>query len=74
MHFFNTAPVMEFVEVIITEKTPPELVEYVMGFARNIEKKPVEVHEASGFVVNRVLIPMLNEAISIYAEGDGKRT
>ena len=69
MHFFNPAPVMKLVEVIATENTPQEQVDYVMRVARDIGKTPVEVHEAPGFVVNRVLIPMINEAISIYAEG-----
>lgn len=69
MHFFNPAPVMKLVEVIATERTPQDMVDYVMGVARDIGKTPVEVREAPGFVVNRVLIPMINEAISIYAEG-----
>lgn len=69
MHFFNPAPVMKLVEVIATETSPQEMVEQVMQVARNIGKTPVEVREAPGFVVNRVLIPMINEAISIYAEG-----
>ena len=69
MHFFNPAPVMKLVEVITTDKTPREMVSNVMNVARMIGKTPVEVREAPGFVVNRVLIPMINEAISIYAEG-----
>lgn len=69
MHFFNPAPVMKLVEVIATERTPQTMVDYIMGVARDIGKTPVEVREAPGFVVNRVLIPMINEAISIYAEG-----
>ncbi|MBR3171058.1 MAG: 3-hydroxybutyryl-CoA dehydrogenase [Lachnospiraceae bacterium] len=69
MHFFNPAPIMNLVEVITTEKTPQDLVKYVMDIARMIGKTPVLVQEAPGFVVNRVLIPMINEAISIYAEG-----
>ena len=69
MHFFNPAPVMKLVEVIATDKTPQKTVDYVMDVARWIGKTPVEVKEAPGFVVNRVLIPIINEAISIYAEG-----
>ena len=69
MHFFNPAPVMKLVEVITTEDTPPEMAEFVIDVARNAGKTPVEVREAPGFVVNRILIPMINEAISIYAEG-----
>lgn len=60
---------MKLVEVIATEKTPQDMVDSVMQVAREIGKTPVEVREAPGFVVNRVLIPMINEAISIYAEG-----
>ena len=69
MHFFNPAPMMKLVEVIATEKIPNGMVEYVMQTARIIGKTPVEVKEAPGFIVNRMLIPMINEAISIYAEG-----
>ena len=69
MHFFNPAPVMKLVEVITTEKTPQCIVDFVMEVASEIGKNPVLVKEAPGFVVNRVLIPMINEAISIYAEG-----
>ena len=69
MHFFNPAPVMKLVEVIASEDTPQSMVNEVMEVARWIGKTPVEVREAPGFVVNRVLIPMINEAISIYAEG-----
>lgn len=69
MHFFNPTPVMKLVEVIASDNTPHELVNHVMDIARDIGKTPVEVREAPGFVVNRVLIPMINEAISIYAEG-----
>ena len=69
MHFFNPAPVMQLVEVIATDRTPQTMVDYMMGVARDIGKTPVEVREAPGFVVNRILIPMINEAVSIYAEG-----
>lgn len=69
MHFFNPAPVMKLVEVIASDKTPQLTVDYLMEFARKIGKTPVEVREAPGFIVNRILIPMINEAISIYAEG-----
>ncbi len=69
MHFFNPAPVMKLVEVITTDKTPKEAVSEVVRVAEMIGKTPVEVREAPGFIVNRILIPMINEAISIYAEG-----
>ncbi len=69
MHFFNPAPVMKLVEVVATNETPQTMVEFVMTIAKRIGKTPVELREAPGFIVNRVLIPMINEAISIYAEG-----
>ena len=69
MHFFNPAPVMKLVEVIATDRTTQDMVDFIMGVARDLGKTPVEVREAPGVVVNRVLIPMINEAISIYAEG-----
>lgn len=69
MHFFNPAPVMKLVEVIASDKTPQTTVDYLMEVAGKIGKTPVEVREAPGFIVNRILIPMINEAISIYAEG-----
>ncbi len=69
MHFFNPAPVMKLVEVIISATTPPGITEFVVSIAKDIGKTPIVVKEAPGFVVNRVLIPMINEAISIYAEG-----
>jgi len=69
MHFFNPAPVMKLVEVIPGLSTPAEVVEIVMQIARDLGKTPVEVKEAPGFVVNRILIPMINEAVGILAEG-----
>jgi len=69
MHFFNPAPVMKLVEVIPGLNTPPELIEKVSQIARDLGKTPVVVMEAPGFVVNRILIPMINEAVGIYAEG-----
>ena len=69
MHFFNPAPVMKLVEVIAGLNTPAEMVEKVKAISEEIGKTPVQVEEAAGFVVNRVLIPMINEAIGIYADG-----
>ena len=69
MHFFNPAPIMKLVEVIASDKTPQTIVDYLIEVARKIGKTPVEVREAPGLIVNRILIPMINEAISIYAEG-----
>ena len=69
MHFFNPAPVMKLVEVIPGINTPQELTDKVVAISEDIGKVPVEVKEGAGFVVNRILIPMINEGIGIYAEG-----
>lgn len=70
MHFFNPAPVMKLVEVIAGLNTPAEIVDKVKKISEEIGKIPVQVEEGAGFVVNRILIPMINEAIGIYAEGE----
>ena len=69
MHFFNPAPVMKLVEVIAGLNTPAEMVDKIKAISEEIGKVPVQVEEAAGFVVNRILIPMINEAVGIYAEG-----
>ncbi|EPY2311521.1 3-hydroxybutyryl-CoA dehydrogenase [Clostridium sporogenes] len=69
MHFFNPAPVMKLIEVIKGIATSEETKETVIKISKELGKEPVEVEEAPGFVVNRMLIPMINEAIGIYAEG-----
>lgn len=69
MHFFNPAPVMKLVEVIAGLDTPVEVVDKIKKISEEIGKVPVQVEEAAGFVVNRILVPMINEAIGIYAEG-----
>ena len=69
MHFFNPAPVMKLVEVIAGLNTPDEVVEKIKAISVEIGKTPVRVNEAAGFVVNRILIPMINEGIGIYADG-----
>ncbi len=69
LHFFNPVPVMKLVEVIGSEKTSQHTLSILMEIARKIGKTPVEVHKSPGFIVNRLLIPMINEAIGIYAEG-----
>lgn len=69
MHFFNPAPVMKLVEVIAGLNTPEDMVQKIKNIAESIGKTPVQVNEAGGFVVNRILIPMINEAIGIYADG-----
>ena len=69
MHFFNPAPVMKLIEVIAGLNTPDEMVDKIKAIAEEIGKTPVQVEEAAGFVVNRILIPMINEAVGIYADG-----
>lgn len=69
MHFFNPAPVMKLVEVIAGLNTPEEVVEKIKAISVEIGKTPVQVNEAAGFVVNRILIPMINEAAFIKMEG-----
>lgn len=68
MHFFNPAPVMKLVEVIYGLNTPQETVNRITAIAENIGKTVVPMQEFAGFVVNRILIPMINEAIGVYAD------
>ncbi|MDO4977823.1 MAG: 3-hydroxyacyl-CoA dehydrogenase NAD-binding domain-containing protein [Eubacteriales bacterium] len=69
MHFFNPADRMKLVEVIAGANTPQEMVDTIVKISEEIGKTPVEVKEAPGFVVNKILVPMINEAVGIYAEG-----
>jgi 3-hydroxybutyryl-CoA dehydrogenase len=72
MHFMNPVPVMQLVEVIRGLATSQETWEAVEAASRKMGKTPVEVHDAPGFVSNRVLMPMINEAIFCLYEGVGK--
>jgi len=72
MHFFNPVPLMKLVEVIKGIATSQETRDKVFEIAEKVGKKPIEVEEAPGFVVNRILIPMINEAVGILAEGIAK--
>ncbi|MGL5545164.1 MAG: 3-hydroxybutyryl-CoA dehydrogenase [Cetobacterium sp.] len=69
MHFFNPAPVMKLVEIIKGYTTSSEVYETILSLSKNLGKEPVLCEEAPGFVVNRILIPMINEGIGILAEG-----
>ena len=69
MHFFNPVPVMELVEVIRGLATSPETFSATRDLALKLEKTPVEVNDAPGFVSNRVLMPLLNEAMYAVMEG-----
>lgn len=68
MHFFNPAPIMKLVELVVGLNTPAELVATVRKLSEDIGKVPVEVKDSAGFVVNRILVPMINEAVGIFAE------
>lgn len=68
MHFFNPVPIMKLVEVVKGEKTSSETVAKVKELAEKLEKRPVEVLDSPGFIVNRLLIPMINEAAILYSE------
>ncbi|NOH70314.1 3-hydroxybutyryl-CoA dehydrogenase [Vibrio pectenicida] len=69
MHFFNPASMMDLVEVVKGLSTSDQTVNYIMSFAEQLGKEPVMVQESPGFIVNRMLIPMINEAITILSEG-----
>ena len=69
MHFFNPATVMKLVEIIRGANTTQETFDFVYKLSQEIGKDPVEVAEAPGFVVNKILIPMINEAIGLVETG-----
>lgn len=68
MHFFNPAPVMKLIEVIDGMLTSKETHDTIFNLVTDLNKTPVSVNEAPGFVVNRILVPMINEAVGILAE------
>ena len=69
MHFMNPVPVMKLVEVIRGYATSDEVTSSIMSLAKKLNKIPVEVHDYPGFVANRILMPMINEAIYCLHEG-----
>lgn len=69
MHFMNPVPVMKLVEVIRAYSTSDEVTSTIMDLAKKLGKVPVEVNDYPGFVANRILIPMINEAIYTLYEG-----
>lgn len=73
MHFFNPAPIMKLVEVIKGQLTSDQTSEAVINLAKAMGKTPVSVNEAPGFVVNRILVPLVNEGIGILADGVASR-
>jgi len=74
MHFMNPVPVMKLVEIIRGLATAQKTYDQVESLTRRVGKTPVEVHDAPGFVSNRVLMPMINEAVFCLAEGVGDAT
>lgn len=73
MHFFNPVPLMKLVEIIKGQLTSQEVHDEIFKLAQIIGKTPVSVEEAPGFVVNRILIPLVNEGIGILADGVASR-
>ncbi len=71
MHFFNPAPLMKLVEIIKTLTTSDETVQFAYDFALALGKEPVKTKDSPGFIVNRILVPMLNEAVFAYQDGVG---
>jgi 3-hydroxybutyryl-CoA dehydrogenase len=69
MHFFNPATVMKLVEIINGISTSNETFDTIYKVCESIGKTPVKVEEAPGFIVNRILIPMINEAVGILGDG-----
>jgi 3-hydroxybutyryl-CoA dehydrogenase len=68
MHFFNPAPVLPLVEVVRTELTDPAVFEAAYAFAEQIGKQPIACNDTPGFVVNRILIPLLNDCVRVIDE------
>ncbi len=69
MHFFNPVPVMKLIEIIKGKMTSQEVHDEIVSLSQKIGKTPVSVEEAPGFVVNRILIPLINEGVGILADG-----
>ena len=68
MHFFNPAPLMPLVEVVRTELSSEEAFEAAYAFAERVGKTPIRCHDTPGFVVNRVLIPLMNDCVRVLDE------
>jgi 3-hydroxybutyryl-CoA dehydrogenase len=68
MHFFNPAPVLPLVEVVQAEGTSAAAMETAYAFAERIGKKPIRCGDTPGFVVNRILIPLLNDCVRVLDE------
>ncbi|MGH7489350.1 MAG: 3-hydroxyacyl-CoA dehydrogenase family protein, partial [bacterium] len=71
MHFFNPVPVMKLVEVVRTIATDADVYEEMVAFGAKLGKTPVRAHDSTGFIVNRLLVPYLLDAIRAFEEGVG---
>ena len=69
IHFFNPPPLMALIEVIMGKETSPETLKAVLAMAMQMGKEPITVQSSPGFVVNRILLPMINEAFFVLHEG-----
>ena len=69
IHFFNPPPLMALIEVIMGKQTSPETLKAVLAMATRMGKEPITVQSSPGFVVNRILLPMINEAFFVLHEG-----
>ena len=69
IHFFNPPPLMALIEVIMGKQTSPETLQAVLAMATRMGKEPITVQSSPGFVVNRILLPMINEAFFVLHEG-----
>ncbi len=69
LHFFNPVAMMPLVEIVKTDSTPPEIISQAAAFTRHISKLPLPVKSAPGFLVNRILLPYLIEAVALFDEG-----
>jgi 3-hydroxybutyryl-CoA dehydrogenase len=69
MHFFNPMKKMDLVEVVIGKDTSDETKERIIEFIRELGKKPILVKSSPGFIVNRLLLPQINEAVRLFEDG-----
>ena len=68
-HFFSPVPAMKLVEVVVGDKSSDDTIETAVAFSKKLDKTPVKVKDSPGFIVNRILIPVLTEAVKILQEG-----
>jgi 3-hydroxybutyryl-CoA dehydrogenase len=68
MHFFNPAPLMRLVEIVRAQRTSEDVVDAAYAFAQRIGKEPIRCNDTPGFVVNRILIPLLNDCVRVLDE------